>query len=118
MELTTEMWLIEFLGYLINHIENYSGGNKYLTFKYISANFNYRYPFSSSKLEFNQLRYLLKRIGKIIEDLTVDNENIPLIQSLVVGEKSKLPLLHERKGCNAVDETGCSIFWKQGTIYF
>lgn len=75
---------------LVNHIKNYSGGNRYISYGELAKRINYPRPHTGNLFGL-QIGRTLRAMGHMFDDLKIDGETIPLIQSLVVSSGSKLP---------------------------
>ena len=85
-----EKWAKESLVALIEHIRNFQGGDKYLTYGELAKKVGYPEPHTYNLFGKN-IGETLSVMGHMFDDIVVDGENIPLIQSLVVSQKKKIP---------------------------
>ena len=75
---------------LVNHIKNFKGGKKYLTYGELAKQINYPLPHSGNLFGSN-IGKTLGTMGHLFGDMIIDGEQVPLIQVLVVSSSSKLP---------------------------
>ena len=87
-----DKWAIIALKYLINHIQEFKNGKKYLTYSELAKNINYPAPHSGNLFGRN-IGKTLGVMGHLIENIQIENylEKTPLIQTLVVSSSTKLP---------------------------
>lgn len=85
-----EQWAKRFLLALVTHVRDFQGGDKYLTYGKIAKKVGYPEPYTGNLFGKN-IGDTLGVMGHMFDDLVIDGESIPLIQSLVVSQKKKLP---------------------------
>ena len=85
-----EKWAEIILVYLVEHIKNFQGGNKYVTYGELANNVGYPLPYTGNLFGRN-IGTTLSVMGHMLDKLVIDVENVPLIQSLVVNQNKKLP---------------------------
>lgn len=83
-------WAKIFLVALIEHIRNFQGGDKYLTYGKLAKQVGYPEPHTGNIFGKN-IGETLDVMGHMFDDIVVDGENIPLIPSLVVNQSKKIP---------------------------
>lgn len=85
-----EKWAKEILSYLVEHIKNFQGGNKFITYGELAKEVKYPQPYTGNLFSSN-IGKTLGVMGHFFDNMVIDGENIPWIQALVVGQGSKLP---------------------------
>lgn len=78
------------LAYLVKHIRDFKGGNKYITYGELAEAVNYPKPYTGN-LFGKQIGETLGVMGHLFDGMTIDGETIPIIQALVVNSGNKLP---------------------------
>ena len=85
-----EKWAKVLLAFLVEHIQNFQGGDKYLTYGELAQRVSYPKPHTGNLFGKN-IGKTLGVMGHMFDDLVIDGQSIPLIQSLVVSQNKKLP---------------------------
>ena len=97
------------LGFLVNWIQKYNGGNKYITYGELAKNINYPEPYIGTIFG-NRIGDTLGTMGHLFDDLIIPDwkGRIPYLQALVVAKSSKLPGngLKEFKTESAINNLG------------
>lgn len=85
-----EYWAKEILKALIDRVEKFEGGDKFITYGDLAGQINY--PGIHTGSNFGRLIGLtLGCLGHLIEEVEIDGQKPPLIQAMVVGSGNKLP---------------------------
>ncbi|MBN2423429.1 MAG: hypothetical protein JXB44_00265 [Calditrichaceae bacterium] len=90
MSINHEKWAQIFLKELVDHIQNYKGGDKYITYGELARRVDYPQPHTGNLFGRN-IGYTLGEMGHMFDDILIDGEEIPLLQALVVSQNKKLP---------------------------
>ncbi len=85
-----EYWAKEILKELIQYINNFKGGKKYITYGELAKRINYPEPHTGSAFAKN-IGKTLGVMGHMFDNIFIDGFSIPLIQALVVNSGTKLP---------------------------
>ena len=85
-----EKWARIFLKALVNHIKNFDGGTKYITYGELAKDVGYPPPYKGSNFG-RRIGITLGQMGHLFDNLIIDGLKVPTIQALVVGSSSKLP---------------------------
>jgi len=85
-----EKWAKIFLKALVNHVKNFDGGEKYITYGELAKSVEYPPPYKGSNFG-RRIGITLGQMGHLFDDLIIDGLKVPIIQSLVVGVSKKLP---------------------------
>ncbi|TGN09654.1 hypothetical protein [Leptospira ilyithenensis] len=85
-------WAKIILKYLVNRLEHFKGGNKYITYSELAQNIKYPEPLIGDAFGRN-IGITLGEMGHFFDDLKIEgwNERIPFIQALVVSKTENLP---------------------------
>ncbi len=83
-------WAEKTLQYLISHIRDYKGGNKFVYYGELAEAIGYPEPYKGSVFGL-RIGQTLGELGHMIESMVIDGEHPPYIQALVVKKGDKLP---------------------------
>ena len=83
-------WAKKALVALVSHIKNYTSGDKYITYGDLGSKIGFPEPYQGN-LFGSQIGEVLGAMGHMIDDIIVDGEPVPMIQSLVVSSSKKIP---------------------------
>jgi len=83
-------WAKKGLSYLVHHIRNFESGEKYITYGELAKAIGYPEPHTGNLFSSN-IGHTLGDMGHLFDDITIDGEEIPLIQALVVNQSHKVP---------------------------
>ncbi len=83
-------WAKRILEYLISHIKDFQGGEKFVSYSDLAKEIGYPPPHQGSAFA-RRIGETLGVMGHLIEDLPIDGERPPYIQALVVNKSSRLP---------------------------
>lgn len=80
------------LDFLVKWIKNYDGGDKYITYGYLAKEIEYPEPYNGSHFG-KRIGTTLGIMGHLFDNIEVPDWKgpIPYIQSMVVGQNTKLP---------------------------
>lgn len=78
------------LGALVSHVAKYKRGNKWMTYGDLAKAIGFPKPYTGNLFGL-QIGQVLGKMGHMFDNLTVEGEPIPLIQTLVVNSGTKLP---------------------------
>jgi hypothetical protein len=85
-----QKWAKTLLIALINHIKNFQGGDKFITYGSLAKEVDYPEPHTGSFFGKN-IGNTLGVMGHFFDGLVIDGETVPLLQALVVNQNTKLP---------------------------
>jgi len=85
-----EKWARIFLKALVNHVKNFDGGAKYITYGEFAKNVGYTPPYKGSNFG-RRIGITLGQMGHLFDNLIIHGLKVPIIQSLVVSTSTKLP---------------------------
>jgi len=83
-------WAKKVLSYLVHHIQNFEGGEKYITYGELAKAIGYPEPHTGNLFSSN-IGHTLGVMGHLFDDIIIDGEKVPLIQALVVNQNQKVP---------------------------
>ena len=83
-------WAREILGFLVNHVRDFNGGNKYVTYGAVAKSVGYPAPHTGN-LFGNNIGKTLGVMGHLFDDMVINGERVPMLQALVVSSSGKLP---------------------------
>lgn len=83
-------WAKEILGFLVNHVRNFEGGNKYITYGAAAEAVGYPAPHTGNLFGSN-IGQTLGVMGHLFDAMIVEGERVPMMQALVVSSQNKLP---------------------------
>jgi len=83
-------WAKEVLKYLVSHIKNFQGGDKFVYYGDLAKAIGYPEPYQGNVFA-RRIGETLGVMGHLIENIPVDGERPPYIQALVVSKSSRLP---------------------------
>ncbi len=85
-----EHWAKEILGFLVNHVRNFNGGDKYITYGAVAKAVGYPEPHTWNVFS-NNIGKTLGEMGHMFDSMKIGGVSVPMIQALVVGSNKKLP---------------------------
>jgi len=83
-------WAKEILGFLVNHVRNFQGGDKFITYGAVAKAVGYPAPHTGNLFGSN-IGNTLGVMGHLFDVMTIDGERVPMMQTLVVSSLDKLP---------------------------
>ncbi len=83
-------WAKEILGFLVNHVRNFKGGDRFITYGTVAKAVGYPVPHTGNLFGKNIGR-TLGDMGHLFDNMTIDGERVPMMQALVVSSLDKLP---------------------------
>lgn len=83
-------WAKEILGFLANHVRNFKGGNKFVTYGEAAKAVGYPLPHTGNLFGSN-IGKTLGEMGHLYVNMIIDGERVPMMQALVVSSQDKLP---------------------------
>lgn len=83
-------WAKKILGFLINHVQNFKGGDKFVTYGAVAESVGYPGPYTGNLFGSN-IGKTLGVMGHMFDGLIIDGVSVPMIQALVVSSLDKLP---------------------------
>jgi hypothetical protein len=83
-------WAKEILGFLVNHVRDFKGGDKFITYGMVAKADDYPAPHTGN-LFGNNIGKTLSVMGHMFDSMNIDGVSVPMIQALVVGSNTKLP---------------------------
>ncbi len=85
-----EQWARRFLVFLVDRVRRFNGGDKFITYGVLAAQTGYPEPHRGNQFG-RDIGITLGVMGHMFDDISVDGERVPLLQTLAVGQGSKLP---------------------------
>lgn len=83
-------WAKEILGFLVNHVRNFKGGDKFVTYGAAAKAVGYPAPLTGNLFGSN-IGKTLGVMGHLFAVMIIDGERVPMMQALVVSSLNKLP---------------------------
>lgn len=83
-------WAKEVLGFLVNHVRNFKGGDKFITYGTVAKAVGYPGPYTGNLFGSN-IGKTLGVMGHLFGGIIIDGERVPMMQALVVSTADKLP---------------------------
>lgn len=83
-------WAKKILGFLVNHVCDFKGGDKFITYGKVAKAVGYPAPHTGNLFGSN-IGKTLSVMGHMFDTMNVDGVSVPMIQALVVGSNTKLP---------------------------
>lgn len=85
-----ERWAKVLLAVMVKHIQDFNGGDKYITYGALAKKVGYPEPHTGHLFGKN-IGETLGVMGHMFDNIVIDGEKVPLLQTLVVRQGKKLP---------------------------
>lgn len=83
-------WARKCLAYLVDHVKEFKGGKEYLTYGQLAKAIGYPQPHTGNVFGSN-IGMTLGEMGHLLDDVVIDGSRVPMMQTMVVSSRSKLP---------------------------
>jgi len=83
-------WGKKILVCLVNHVRNFKGGDKFITYGSVAESVGYPGPYTGNLFGSN-IGKTLSEMGHMFDDMVIDGSRVPMMQALVVSSQGKLP---------------------------
>ncbi|MBW8012768.1 MAG: hypothetical protein FVQ83_16240 [Chloroflexi bacterium] len=85
-----QVWAQKILVYLINHIKNFSGGDKFITYGELAKSLGYPEPHRGNLFSAN-IGETLGLMGHMFDEVVIEGKEVPFLQALIVNQSYKIP---------------------------